>query len=317
MSVLTNSQIKSVAKFLKTSCDTVHLNSSSPKLGQWLDILSEEFGYKDWNVTCAKNRDEPELVSTQNNFPVSHSGFLGLARVVSGDAPPTHHLCYAENREWSRFDLAVKLAQKMRSQLASESLRGAVSYTRPDVMAAGQHELNWKSRSEGSPIVIKSNAQDTTILLWWLWASFLQNDPIPVWMGKDTKRNFVQFSEEGGHQLHDYAENELNDSLTDVFLETLTGRAQPRRSCWYVPRWPDSSMTPTMLLVEEGNPNTRQVAQQLNAESWDEIRAAAEARNEQLGLSKLDCEAIFARYEAAQRARAEEPAVDFSGVYDD
>lgn len=318
MPVLTNIQIRSVAKFLKASCDKVPLSSPPPKHGQWLDILSEQFGYKDWNVTSAKNLDEPALVKTQDIFPISQLGFIGFARVISPNALPTHHLCYSEGGVRNRFDTAVNLAEKMRSQLGPTTPKGLIGYGRPDVSDKGQDGVSSKLRDHEVPIVVQVDEHGSTILLWWLSTSFLQNDPIhPAWGGGKVERSTVRFRDDGDHELYAYPENSLNTTLTELFLETLTGRTPSSRSCWYVSNWRDSFGTPAMLLVEEGNPSALQVVESSNAESWSDLQTASEIKNQKLGLSALDCEAISARYAAAETLRNEEPAVDFSGVYDD
>lgn len=317
MPVLTNVQIKSVAKFLKASCDKVSLDSPQPKLGQWLDILSREFGYKDWNVTSASNRDEPELVKAQGFTPISKHGFLGLARVIAPDVSPTNYLCYSEDRELSRFEIAAKLGQKMRSKLGPMTFSGNITHTRPDGMAEGQLDFIEKNRSQGCPVVISADGQGVTILLWWLSSTFLLNDPMPISWGEDQARSWVLFSDEGDHQLFEYVESQPNTTLTALFLETLTGCTLPSRTCWHTPSWRDFYESPSSLLVEEGNPNALQIIASNSGASWDELRVACEVKNQELGLSRLDCEAISARFEAAESLRNDDPVVDFSGVYDD
>jgi hypothetical protein len=316
MSVLTTIQVKRVANFLKASCEKIPNNSDWPKLGQWLDILSRELGFKDWNVTSASPNEAPILTKAQKHWTNSHSTFLGVARVLIAGEKPTHHLSYSVNREFTRHDVATDLAKKLRSRIAHRQLSHRFQYSQPDVtLSGGEPAPAWKNRAEGCPIVIMSDGQEITIQLWWLREFFQLPENMPDW-GKDSPSHYVQFDGDGNLPLDAYKESELNDSLTDVFLEHLTGKAPNRRTCLFVPRWSQPSDGPVTLRVVEGNPHGEPVSSPSGSD-WSELRAAVGAYNAKRGLSSIDCEAISARYESAEKMRNEEEYFeDYSGMFD-
>lgn len=127
--VLTTIQVKRVANFLKASCEKSPNNSDCPKLGQWLDILSRELGFRDWNTTSASLNEAPVLTKAQKHWTNSHSTFLGVARVLIAGEKPTHHLSYSVNREFTRHDVATDLAKKLRSRIALRQLSHRFQYS--------------------------------------------------------------------------------------------------------------------------------------------------------------------------------------------
>lgn len=312
----TTIQVKRIASFLKASCEKIPNNFDVPKLGQWLDLLSQELGFKDWNVTSASLEKSPVLTKELMLFPNAHRTFWGIARVSVAGEKATYHLSYSVNRELTRESIAKELAEKIRRRTAPQKLNSSMRYSRPDVRRGDATIApDFLNREQGCPIVIKSDEQELTIHLWWLNEDYHAPDSIPAW-AKGTTPHPVRFNEAGDVPLHEYAEIEHNDSLTTMFLKALTGREPSRRTCLYFPRWYASQEVPLPILVEEGNPNGRP-ANFPSTSDWSKRRSAVDAYNAQQGLSSLDCEAISARYEAAEQVRNEDDYVDFAGNYDD
>lgn len=317
MTVITNVQVKRIARFLKASCEKIPSDSGCPKLGHWLDILSKELGFRDWNSTSASPNEAPALSNEQASWPNSYSTFLGFARVLVAGEMPTHCLSYSVNRELTRHQVAIELAKKLRTSLAPGRLGHGFQYSQPDVRGdGGELAPAWKNRAEGCPIVIKSSGQEISIQLWWLRETYQLPENMPAW-GKDSPSHYVCFDGAGDLPLTAYGESELNDSLTHVFLEHLIGKAPARRTCWFSPRRNESSEAPAILHVEEGNPRGKPVLLPLVATDWRELRAAAGTYNAKRGLSTVDCEAISERYESAEAVRNEDDYVeDYSGTFD-
>ena len=316
MSVLTTIQVKRIAAFLKASSAQIPQHPSSPKLGQWLDIISRESGFRDWNAMSASVNKRPVLSKENSTWPNGLRTFFGIARVLISDKAPTHHLTWFGNRELTGYQAAITLADSIRPHLAPSNLGLRFRYSRPDVkLPDGQISASWTNRAQGCPIVITSDDQKITILLWWLSEHYQLPENRPTW-AQDSPSHYVNFDSAGDAALHVHDEDELNDSLTDVVLTHLTSRAQPRRTCLFVPQWPASSEPPISLLVEEGNPNAEPVEKPLGT-GWSELRAAAKAYNTERGLSSIDCSSISARYEFAERQRNEEDYTEFSGIHDD
>lgn len=312
----TTIQVKRIAGFLKASCEKIPDKFDTPKLGQWLDLLSKELGFKDWNVTSASLEELPVLTKELMLFPNAHRTFWGIARVSVAGEKATYHLSCSVNRELTRESVATELAEKIRRRTVPAKLNSSMRYSRPDVRQGdGTIAPGFLNRAQGCPIVIKSDDQELTIHLWWLNEDYHAPDSIPAW-AKGTPPHSVHFNEAGDAPLHEYADDEPNDSLTTIFLKAITGREPSRRTCLYFPRWYASQEVPLPVLVEEGNPNGKP-AHFPSTGDWSERRSAVDAYNAQQGLSTLDCEAISARYEAAEQVRNEDGHVEFSGIYDD
>lgn len=317
MSVLTAIQVKRVANFLKASCERIPNNSDRPKLGQWLDILSTELGYRNWNVSNASLDKAPALTGELAQWPDAHSTFFGVARVLLAGEKATYHLSYSVNRELSRHRVATELANKIRSRTAHRGLNHRLHYSRPDIkLGDGQIAPPAKNRHEGCPIVIGSDSQKITIHLWWLSELYQDPESMPAW-AKDSPSHLVHFDGKGDVQLREYGDDEPDESLTDTFLKALTGKVSSRRTCLYFPRWYQAQEIPSPMLVEEGNPHAQPVSVGLTGD-WSERRSAIAALNAEQGLSSLDCEEIAARYETAEQIRNEEDyAAEFTGIFED
>ncbi len=312
----TTIQVKRIAGFLKATCEKIPDNLDTPKLGHWLDLLSKGLSFKDWNVASASLEKLPVLTKELMLFPNVHRTFWGIARVSVAGEKATYHLSYSVNREITQESVATELAEKIRRRTAAPKLNSSMRYSRPDVrLGDGTIAPNFLNREQGCPIVIKSDEHELTIHLWWLNEDYHAPDSLPAW-AKGIPTHSVRFNEAGDVPLHEYADDERNDSLTTIFLKALTGKEPSRRTCLHFPRWYASQEVPLPVLVEEGNPNGKP-APFPSTGDWSERRSAVDAYNALQGLSTLDCEVISARYEAAEQVRNEDDLVEFSGIYDD
>ena len=319
MANLTNIQVKRIADFLKKSSAKVPQSAVSPKHGQWLDILATASGFRNWNAMSACVPEAPCISQETALWPSTHATYLGIARVlIAGELLPTHHIEWFTNHDSTKHEMALKMGKRLGEKLYPACTGLGFRYSQPDVkMPGGGIAAPWVNRAEGCPIVVTSKDKRITILLWWLRESYQLKENLPIW-AQDEPAHYVHFSDAGDKVETDFESDEIEESLTDTFLANLTGKAQPKRSCIFVPNWGGSSEHPSPVLVEEGNPNAKPIDETFGT-NWQEILAAVAARNAKYGLSTIDCGAIARRYEAVQRADTDtaEDYTEFSGIYDD
>lgn len=317
MTVLTSVQVKQVAKFLTASCAKIPQQSNPPTHSQWLEVVAHASGFRDWNAMKATVANDPVLDNDTARWPNAYRTFFGVARVLIAGAPPVYQLAWSVNREISRTQVSIALANKISALANHFSPHDAFQYSQPDTrLADGCIEYQWKNRARGCPIVISSKNHSASIHLWWLSEHYQLPENIPAWARDGSPVHTVDFNSSGDVPFHEYKEDEPNDSLTDIFLTQLTGKQQQRRECVFVPRWTDSSVLPTPLKVKEGCA-LASPTDVISGSTLTELREAANTYNTNFGLSSIDTDAIAERYEFAEQQRSEDDYPEFSGIYDD
>lgn len=317
MQSLTKVQVKRIAKFLTASCAHIPQDPSSPKLGQWLDIISRATGFRDWNAMSRSIDEVPTLSKAEASWPGGgRYSFYGVARVLVKGEQPTHHFTQTIPEYSLEPQVVVDLVKSILLK-AGHSIRHLVfRHSRPDVLLPnGQIAQHWKNDAEGCPVVVRSEDGSVSILLWWLREVYRTRDNIPDW-AMDSTLNDVYFHEQDPYWARSDVDDELHNSLTQFFLQQLTGREQSRRTCLFLQHDAYTSEPTVPMLVEEGNPYASPADVKFEG-NYAERLAAVAAYNSGLGLSTLDCSAISSRYDYAERARNEEDYTEFSGIYDD
>ena len=318
MQSLTKVQVKRIAKFLTASCAQIPQEPSSPKLGQWLDVISRATGFRDWNAMSRSIDEVPTLSKAEASWPGGgRYSFYGVARVLVKGEQATHYFTQTNPKYGVEPQVAVDLAKSIVLKSGTSIRHLAFQHGRPDALLPnGQRDQSWKNSAEGCPVVVRSEDGTVSILLWWLREIYKVPDNMPDWAKKDSSLHDVAFQEQDPYWARAHADDELHNSLTQFFLQQLTVREQQRRTCLFLPHEVYMSEPAVPMLVEEGNPYAFPADVKFEG-SYAERCAAVDAYNAGLGLSTLDCSAISSRYDYAERARSEEDVTEFSGIYDD
>lgn len=318
MQSLTKVQVKRIAKFLTASCAHIPQDPSSPKLGQWLDIISRATGFRDWNAMSRSIDEVPTLSKAEASWPSGgRYSFYGVARVLVNGKAPTHHFIQTNPKFGAEPQVVLELVKSIVLKSETSLRHLAFQHGQPDVLLPnGQIERSWKNYAEGCPVVVHSEDGTVSILLWWLREMYRVADDMPDWAKEDSSLHDVSFQEQDPYWARAHVDEELHNSLTRFFLQQLTGREQPRRTCLFLQHDAYTSEPNVPMLVEEGNPYASPAELKFEG-NYAERQAAVAAYNSGLGLSTLDCSAISSRYDYAERARNEDYHTEFSGIYDD
>lgn len=295
MSHITCFEAKQIAAYLKESCSLVSQLAESPKHGQWLNAISRSCGFRDWNAMAALSPGVP--VSDENGW---FGAFFGIARVVWSGEKSSEHLVWFRNRDSSRHAAAVSLAKSVGARLGERFCRLNFSYSQPDSRERFKllrlQNTPYVATLEAQPvppIVATSQNGEVTIQLWWL------SETYSIEAERQSRFQFgsLRFDDDGSPYTGWASEAYNPESLTDNFLNKLTGAVRPKRSCLYVPRMPNGPASEYFpLTIEEGARDGK--LSELNlGDDWFAAHHYVKAFNLKNGLTSADVETITRRFQ--------------------
>lgn len=285
MPALSVAEAKELAHYVKHS--HAHIFNTVP-LGKWLTAISRACGFRDWNVMSAK---APKLPDVAHDTWGQSS--LGFAIVCLPGIAASCHLVHDRSSNSDMVQVAEKLAQTIAASVEHRFSNAALKLSLLDPVDpvedwGGFDRHKHRRYSTALPPVQVTLAEgEVTIWLWWLRPSY---ELRAAAVGAPETLTF--------YSLDDQSVTSKNACVTTSFLQVLTGKALPKRHCYYCTELPNERHIYRLILVQEDSREG-----QPTQHTYDNHDSAAEqtvALNSSLGLSQRDSQAIsavFAQYD--------------------
>lgn len=285
MPALSVAEAKELAHYIKHSHARIF---NTVPLGKWLTAISLACGFRDWNVMSAKAAKVPD--SAHDSWDASS---LGFAVVCAPDRPTSYHLVRPGNSILDMAEVAEKLAHSIVSAREHRFVGATATFSLLDPADSLEHgpEIYFPKRRKHStalpPVKVTIADGDVTIWLWWLRQSYLLRA-----VGPSESGTF------GYYAMDEQSMTSENECITTSFLRQLTGKTQPKKSCYYCTELPNERHLYRLMLVQEGNREGQPT--QFVYDDHDSAFNKKEALNSDLGVSQRDAQtisAIFGQYD--------------------
>ncbi|MEE4622395.1 hypothetical protein V2L00_01625 [Pseudomonas alliivorans] len=285
MPALSVAEAKELAHYVKHS--HAHIFNTVP-LGKWLTAISRACGFRDWNVMSVKAPKLP--ASSSDNW--GNSG-LGFAVVCAPGRATSYHLFHDRSNAWNMVQVAKKLAQRIASG-GEHRFSGATS--KFSLLDPAEPIEDWpafnlpirrKHSTALPPVQVTIADGEVTIWLWWLSPRYLLR------AGDSGEPETLGF-----YSLNEQSMTTKNECVTSLFLRELTGKALPKKHCYYCTELPNERHIYRLMLVQEGSREG-----QATQYAYDNHESAVRQKitlNSSLGLSERDAQAVsavFAQYD--------------------
>lgn len=315
---LTSFEVKQIATYLRSSCLRLPPSYISPKLGYWHEVISRASGFRDWNAMVANVPDTPKM-----EWGEWSSAFFGFARVLIDGKEASNHIFWHRKNESSRYEVAEKLAQSVLDLHGATLRRANFKYSQPDwdqpdfyiLTPANVRQHMQFHRHAAPPVIASSTDGEVTLMLWWLSASYTMAERMPERQRVFSCQSFHFDSDESPGATFG-APVEVPDSLTERFINSVTGSVLPKRICLYIPlmpNGPDETFVPVRVQECSGRG-------ELTSSDFGIDRVEAELRvnaiNAQNGLTVADMRTIVRRYNKHE-PYPEDDILEYSGIYDE
>lgn len=311
MSHLTCFEAKQIAAYLRASSLLIPVFTDPPKHGQWLNAISRASGFRDWNAMSALSPDVP--ISDENGWL---GAFFGVARVLYNGKDASEHLVWFRNRDSSRHAAAASLAQSVAARFGERFRRLKFNYSQPpsefQIEVATLENIQRRSKFPGRanpPIIATSENGETIIHLWWL------SETYTIEADRQSRFQFssLRFDDDGSPYTGWASEAYNPDSLTDSFLNNLTGVLRPKRTCLYVPRIPNGPAGEYLPLELEEGAREGKLSELSFGDDWFAANHYVMERNLRNGLTSADVETITRRFQE-QEPQEEEYFDEFGAL---
>ncbi|MCP2141279.1 UNVERIFIED_ORG: hypothetical protein J2Y94_002604 [Pseudomonas poae] len=285
MPALSVAEAKELAHYVKHSHARIF---NTVPLGKWLTAISRACGFRDWNVMSAK---APKLPDVEHDTWM-YSG-LGFAIVCSPGIATSYHLVHDRSSNLNMVQVAEKQAQTIAGSVEHRFSTAASKFSLLDPVDpvedwVGFDRHKHRRYSKALPPVQVTLAEgEVTIWLWWLRPSYeLRASDLGV------PESLTIYS------LDEQSVTSKNECVTTSFLRVLTGKALPKRHCYYCTELPNERLIYRLMLVQEGS--REGLPTQHTYDNHDSAAEQTVALNSSLGLSQRDSQAIsavFAQYD--------------------
>lgn len=285
MPTLSVAEAKELAHYVKQSHAEIF---DTVSLGKWLTAISRACGFRDWNVMSARAPKLPDV--TLDTWV--YSG-LGFAIVCSPRGDASYHLVHDRSSNLNMVQVAEKLAQSIADSVEHRFSKAASKFSLLDPVDPAEDWAGFnrhKHRRYSTalpPVQVTIGEEEVTIWVCWLRPSY---ELRAAYLGGPESLTFFS--------MDDQSFTSKNECVTTSFLHVLTGKALPKRHCYYCTELPNERQIYRLMLVQEDSREGQST--QHTYDNYDSAAKQTVALNSSLGLSKRDSQvisAVFAQYD--------------------